>query len=34
MINFFRRVMPGTILRMTIQMDEKGKRQMLDLEAM
>jgi len=32
MMEFFRRVIPGTVLRMTIQMDEKGKRRVLELE--
>jgi hypothetical protein len=32
MMDFFRRLIPGTVLRMTIQMDEKGKRRVLELE--
>ena len=32
MMDLFRRLRPGTILHMTIQMDERGKRRVLELE--
>jgi hypothetical protein len=32
MMDFFRRLKPGTLLRMTIQMDDRGKRRVLELE--